>query len=356
MILVTGISGGLGGLIHHGLSAHYDLDPATGGVAAAGGATVAGGGAASAGGGAAVAGGGAASAGGGAAVAGGGAAVAGGGAAVVGGTRSGDGVTARRIDFDDPASLTDGFRDVDVLVFVSAGYAEDDVVLARHGAVADAAEAAGVRHVVYTSLARSGEPLTIAPPHRWTEARLAAAPFEVTILRNGLYAEIPAGLAALGAATAAETGVFAAALGAGRMSTVAREDLADVAVRVTAEIQHDLAAGRRSRHAGRTYELEGVETVGGDDLAEALADALNRPVRYQPIPLSAAREALTGLGLEPYQVTHTLSTFSNVIAGNLQAGESDLPALLPTPPRPVRDQIVQTLAAAGHTPATTRTR
>ncbi|SEU33894.1 NAD(P)H-binding protein [Nonomuraea wenchangensis] len=295
MILVTGISGGLGGLIHRGLSALDGLE-------------------------------------------------------VAGGTRSGDGVTARRIDFDDPASLAAGFHGVDVLVFVSAGYAEDDVVLARHGAVVDAAEAAGVRHVVYTSLARSGEPLTIAPPHRWTEARLAAASFEVTILRNGLYAEIPAGLAVLGAATAAESGVFTAALGTGRMTAVAREDLADVAVRVAAEIRHDLAAGRRSRHAGRTYELEGVEAVGGGDLAEALTGVLDRPVRYRPIPLSAAREALTGLGLEPYQVTHTLSTFSNVIAGNLQARGSDLPALLPAKPRPVRDQILRALAAAagGH--------
>ena len=66
---------------------------------------------------------------------------------MVGGARSGDGVTARRIDFDDPASLADGFRGADVLVFISAGYAADDVVLARHGAVVDAAEAAGVRHV-----------------------------------------------------------------------------------------------------------------------------------------------------------------------------------------------------------------
>ncbi|WP_246063995.1 NAD(P)H-binding protein [Nonomuraea longispora] len=149
MILVTGISGGLGNLIFRGLSKEDGLD-------------------------------------------------------VVGGTRSGDGVSARRIDFDDPASLAGGFRGVDVLVFVSAGYAEDDVVLARHDAVVNAAEAVGVRHVVYTSLAGSGDPMTIALPHRWTEARLAEAPFEVTILRNGLYAEIPVGVAVASAASAAE--------------------------------------------------------------------------------------------------------------------------------------------------------
>ncbi|MFC4906671.1 NAD(P)H-binding protein [Actinomadura gamaensis] len=293
MILVTGISGGLGGLIFRGLSGEDGLD-------------------------------------------------------VVGGTRSGDGMTARRIDFDDPASLSDGFRGVDVLVFVSAGYAEDDVVLARHGAVVDAAEAASVRHVVYTSLAGSGDLLTIALPHRWTEARLAGASFDVTILRNGLYAEVPVGLAAAAASSAAETGVFAAAFGAGRVSVVAKQDLAEVAVRVAAEIQHDLAAGRGSRHAGRTYELEGVEAIGGQDIAEVLSDALDRPVGYQPISLSTAREALAGSGLEPYQITHTLSLFSNLNAGYLQADGTDLTALLPTRPRPVRDQIVQAVEDGGY--------
>lgn len=267
---------------------------------------------------------------------------------MVGGTRSGDGLTARRIDFDDPSSLAGGFRGVDVLVFVSAGYAEDDVVLARHGAVVDAAEAAGVRHVVYTSLAGSGDLMTLALPHRWTEARLAGASFDVTILRNGLYAEVPVGLAAASATSAAETGVFAAAFGAGRVSVVAKEDLADVAVRVAAEIQRDLAAGRRSRHAGEIYELEGVEAIGGQDIAEVLSEALGRPIEYQPISLSATREALAGAGLEPYQITHTLSLFSNLNAGYLQANGTDLAALLPAGPRLVRDEIVRAVKAGGH--------
>ncbi|GAB2554107.1 Rossmann-fold NAD(P)-binding domain-containing protein [Nocardia heshunensis] len=104
---------------------------------------------------------------------------------VVSGTRSGGGSTTRRIDFDDPATLVGGFRGVGVLVFVSAGYAEDDVVLSRHRAVVEAAATAGVRHVIYTSLADSGRHMSIAVPHRGTEKFLAAAPFDVTVLRSG---------------------------------------------------------------------------------------------------------------------------------------------------------------------------
>jgi uncharacterized protein YbjT (DUF2867 family) len=290
MILVTGVTGGLGGLILNGLKGIDDIE-------------------------------------------------------VVAGTRKGDGSTARRIDFDDPASLVEGFEGVDVLVFISAGYAEDDIVLARHGAVADAAAAAGVKHVIYTSLASSGERMTIALPHRWTEDRLANGPFEATILRNGLYSEVPLGLALTGAATAAETGVFAAPFGDGRVSVVAKEDLADIAVRVAAETDRGLAAGDRSRHAGRTYELEGPTPVGGNEIAEALTESLGRPVTYRSISLADLRQGLEGSGLLPYQITHTLSLFSNVKAGWSEAKHSDLEALLPNEPRPVRDSIVAAVKA-----------
>jgi NAD(P)H dehydrogenase (quinone) len=214
------------------------------------------------------------------------------GPATAGASSSGDGTAARLADFDRPETLEPAFAGVAVLVFVSAGYAEDDVVLARHGAVVRAATAVGVRHVIYTSLAGSGERLTIALAHRWTEARLAEAPFDVTVLRNGLYAEIPAGLAMAGAAAAAASGVFTAPLGDGRLSAVARDDLAAVAVRVAAEARADLASGAPRRHAGRTYELEGVVAVGGRELAEALAEALGGAV--------AATRAVVDAGWYPY--------------------------------------------------------
>lgn len=255
---------------------------------------------------------------------------------VAGASSSGDGAAVRLADFDRPETLEPAFAGVDVLVFVSAGYAEDDVVMARHGAVVRAAAAAGVKHVIYTSLAASGERLTIALAHRWTEARLAEAAFDVTVLRNGLYAEIPADLALAGATFAAESGVFAAPFGDGRVSVVARDDLAAVAVRVAAETWSDLTAGAPRRHAGKTYELEGVNAVGGHDLAEVLTGVLGRPVEYRTVALGDVRPLLAGL--EEYRAGHTVSTFANVKAGLLEARGGDLTAFLDTP-RPVRDLI-----------------
>lgn len=288
MILVTGVSGALGGSILRGLRAHGGLE-------------------------------------------------------VAGGSRAGDGGAGgvRLVDFDRPRTLPGAFAGVDVLVLVSAGYAEDDVVLARHGAVVRAAAEAGVRHVVYTSLAGSGDPLSIALAHRWTEARLAEAPFEVTVLRNGLYAELLADLALAG--TVGD--VLAAPLADGAMPVVARDDLADVAVRVAAETQADLAAGRPRRHAGRTYELEGETALGGADLAALLTEALGRPVGYRPVPLGEARAALGASGLEPYQVGHTLSLFSAAGAGLMRSRGGDLRAFLDVP-RPAARVVAARLASA----------
>jgi len=286
MILVTGISGGLGGLVFQGLS---ELDDVR----------------------------------------------------VIGGTRTGDDVSARRVDFDDARSLPAAFKDVDVLLVVSAGYAEDDVVYARHAAVAGAAAQAGVRHLIYTSLASSGESMTIALPHRWSEERFAAGPFTTTILRNGLYPDVPVALAT--AATSADD-VLAAPFGAGRLSVVVRQDLADVAVRVAAESERDLAAGKPSRHADRVYELEGDTALGGAEIAQILTEELGRPIAYRPASLTETRAALAGSSLEPYQITHALSLYSNVIAGRAEATRSDLPQLLRTAPRSVRAAVAEAVA------------
>ncbi|TCZ54253.1 NmrA family transcriptional regulator, partial [Klebsiella grimontii] len=108
------------------------------------------------------------------------------GVAAVGGTRT-PGPGQRHVDFDDPSSLD--LSGVRTLVLVSAGYAEDDRVVARHRAVLDAAVRDGVDHVVYTSLTTAGDHLGFALAHRVTERMLVDSGLGWTILRNGLYAE-----------------------------------------------------------------------------------------------------------------------------------------------------------------------
>ena len=67
----------------------------------------------------------------------------------------------RTMDFDDPKTLD--LSCVKTLLLVSAGYAEDDVVIQRHENVIAAAERQGVGHVVYTSLTGTGDHLGFRP-------------------------------------------------------------------------------------------------------------------------------------------------------------------------------------------------
>lgn len=155
----------------------------------------------------------------------------------------GDGM--RRLDFDDRSSLD--LAGVSTLVLISAGYAEDDQVIARHTAALDAAVRDGVRHVVYTSLTGAGDHLGFALAHRATERLVRTCGVPWTILRNGLYAELFGGLLTW-AGDRVES-----AFGDGAMAAVARADLAEAAAIIAADPAQPAGrptiwSARRSRH------------------------------------------------------------------------------------------------------------
>ncbi|WP_371258621.1 NAD(P)H-binding protein [Streptomyces sp. CC53] len=246
---------------------------------------------------------------------------------VVLGSRSGDPAGARRVDFDDPASLPDAFAGVDTLLMISAGYGEDDTVTARHEAAIGAAEQAGVQHVVYTSLSGDGDHLPYALAHRWTERRLRRSPLAWTVLRNGLYAELLAMLAAPD-----PDGRVTAPLGDGRLAAVARADLAEVAFRVAAD---------PSAHAGRVYELVGEVPLGGADLAAAVS------ATYAPVTLAQARAAVAATGAAPFQVPMLVGTCTAIAHGFLEGPgrPGDLRTLLGREPRPALDVYAHAVGA-----------
>ncbi|MFD8787892.1 NAD(P)H-binding protein [Kitasatospora sp. NPDC059599] len=233
------------------------------------------------------------------------------------------GGAARLVDFDRPETLAASFAGVRTLLLISAGAAEDDVVIARHGAAIGAAERAGVGHVVYTSLSGDGDHLPYALAHRWTERRLrASASLRWTVLRNGLYAELLGVIAAPG-----PDGVIGAPLGDGRVAAVARADLAEVAAAVALD---------PDAHAGRTYELVGERALGGAEVAGALG------AEYRPGRLAEARTALAASGAQDFQVPMLVGTCSAIAHGFLAGpgGPGDLAALLGRPPRPALEVIV----------------
>jgi len=214
----------------------------------------------------------------------------------------------RYLDFDDPATLD--LTGVATLVLVSAGYAEDDRVIARHRALLTAAIRDGVEHVVYTSLTGAGDHLGFALAHRITEELVRTAGTTWTILRNGLYAEL------FGALLLRTAQGLESPFGTGAVAAVARADLAAVAA-IVAACPRD--------HAGRIYEL-----VGDPITAGAVAERLG--VQHLSLGLGAYRaRLLADPALLPFQPPMLASIASSVRHGFLGDRGTQLSELLDRP-------------------------
>jgi NAD(P)H dehydrogenase (quinone) len=164
------------------------------------------------------------------------------------------GADVRRGDFDDPTSLGAAFAGVDRLLLISG-----DAIGARvtgHLAAIDAAAAAGVAHVAYTSIGNPSDdnPAIVAADHRATEDALRASGVAWTFLRNGIYADLQVDAAA----AAIATGTLLTNAGAGRNGYVTRDDCAAAAVAVLTTDGHE----------GKAYDITGPEALDVDDLAQ----------------------------------------------------------------------------------------
>lgn len=215
----------------------------------------------------------------------------------------------RYMDFDDAETLR--FEKVETLVLVSAGYAEDDVVIARHRAVIEAAVRDGVGHLIYTSLTGTGDHLAFALAHRATERIIRDSGINYTILRNGLYAELFGGLFTWNGP------VLESAFGEGALSAVTRSDLAEAAAHVASAPQP---------HRGATYELVGQPLTAQDLAAELGAEHRN-------LSLSEYRQRLLAAdGLLPFQPPMLASIATAVRHGFLNETSPDLEILLAREP------------------------
>lgn len=140
------------------------------------------------------------------------------------------GVQVRHGDYADPASLPSAFEGADQLLLVSSSDPGADAV-SLHRTAIDAATAAGVGRILYTSHQGAHPDSAFGPArdHAATERLLADSGVAWTSLRNGFYAHSLAWLAG----PWRETGVITVPAD-GPVSWTAREDAAEAAAAVIA--------------------------------------------------------------------------------------------------------------------------
>ncbi|MBN8285604.1 SDR family oxidoreductase [Zoogloea sp.] len=230
------------------------------------------------------------------------------------------GVIVRRADFDQPDSLATAFAGIRRLVLVStdgpgAGRS------ARHRRAINAALAAGVSHILYTSFldADADSPSGFALAHQETEAALAHSGVAHTVLRNTFYAD---DLRQLAEPALAE-GVLRLPAGTGRVSLVSRDELA----------QAIAAAALAPRLDKRVYELTGQAALGYADIATRIARVSGRPLAYEAVSVEAYTGSLVAQGAPGWFASALAELFVSVAAGRLAAVSHDFAALVGHPPK-----------------------
>src|SRR3954469_21431877 len=178
-------------------------------------------------------------------------------------------VTENPGGYRDPRGLRAALDGVHTLYLVSAAEAEDR--LQQHRAAVEAAAAAGVQRIVYTSFvgARPDATFTLVRQHYATEQAIAATGVRHTFLRHSMYADFVPFFAVRQDGRA----VIAAPAGDGRASFVSRDDLADVGAA--------LLLDDSGRHDGRALEVTGPEALTLAEAAQVLTEVTGLPGEYR---------------------------------------------------------------------------
>ena len=254
------------------------------------------------------------------------------GASSKGGRLKAQGVSVRHGDYNDPASLATALTGIERLLFISSSDLEHRVQ--QHRNVVDAARAAGVSLIAYTSILHADRsPLGLAEDHRQTEAMLAASGIPFALLRNGWYTEnymasVPAALAhdaVLGAASD------------GHISSAARADYAAAAAAVLTS---------RQDQGGRIYELAGDTGYTLTELAAELSRQAGREIAYKDLPEAGFEAALLGAGLPPGLAALLADSDAGAAKGALFDDSRDLSGLIGRPTTSLAASVGKALQAA----------
>lgn len=234
------------------------------------------------------------------------------------------GIRSQQIDLSDRASL-DGLLSADDTVLLISG-SELGQRVAQHANAIDAATAAGVQRIVYTSAPKaSTSALVLAPEHKATEELIAASGLPSTILRNGWYSEnyLPS------IEQARQTGSLLTSAGEGRIASASRKDFAEAAAIVLTD----------SSTSGRVYELSGDYAWTQQELADAISMAIGSEVALANVTAEEHQRALVGAGVDESTAGFLVALDGNTRDGLLDGTSGDLSALIGRPTTPLVDGL-----------------
>ncbi|MGA6218832.1 SDR family oxidoreductase [Streptomyces umbrinus] len=237
------------------------------------------------------------------------------------------GVKLAIADYNAPETFDGVFSAGDKVLLIS-GNEFDKGRVGQHKVVLDAAKAAGVALLAYTS-APSSLSAALADDHRGTEAAIVESGVTYAFLRNGWYNEnYTENLAPV-----LEYNAVVQAAGEGKVSSASRADYAAAAVAVLTGEGHE----------NKAYELGGDTAWGFAEYAAEVAKASGKEIVYNSVSVEAFKGILTGAGLpEPFAAI-LAGVDASIEKGELVVATGDLSRLTGRPTTPIAESIAAAL-------------
>lgn len=186
------------------------------------------------------------------------------------------GIEVRAGEYTDADGMTAALAGVDTLLMVSLN-TPPDIRTGQHQIAINAAKAAGVKRIVYTSVQGAEEGTAFSPviqSNRQTEADLKASGMEWSIGRNGIYIEPDVEYID----TYVQAGEITNSAGDGRCGYTSRTELAEAYANILLD----------DRHNNQTYNLHGA-LLTQSELAAHLSTAFGADLAYRPMSIEGYR-------------------------------------------------------------------
>jgi uncharacterized protein YbjT (DUF2867 family) len=213
--------------------------------------------------------------------------------------RFGDRVDIFTGDLAVTATLTPALRGTDALLLVSLG----PNLATQDGAAANAAKAAGVKHLVKLSSDDARENVGTGVWHAQGEVAVRSSGITSTFVQpSGFMSN-----ALFWAKSIEDEGVVRSCTGDGRIPFIHPRDIAEVAVEA-------LVSGR---FHGQSLPITGPEALTYAEMAAKIGSAIGRKVRFEPISEDDVRYAMAERGDSLQEIEAHLSIYRAIREGRL---------------------------------------
>lgn len=213
---------------------------------------------------------------------------------------------------------------IDTLLMVSAHESPERVQ--EHQAFLDAAKAAGVQHIVYTSFygARPDATFTLSRDHAQTESYIKDLGFTYTFLRDNFYLDFFVEMAV--------DGEIRGPAGSGVVSAVARKDTSAVAAQILLEAP---------KWQDQTLNLTGPEELSMQDIVTRVGQKRGTVIPYIAETIEEAYQSRLKWPAEQWEYDAWVSTYTAIQAGEQAGISQDVESVLGRPATSLEELLDQ---------------